>query len=40
MMISSVSRLCSLCIPTGMPRPLSSTVTELSAWIVIETWSQ
>ena len=33
-MISSVSRLCSLCIPTGMPRPLSSTVTELSAWIV------
>ncbi len=34
-MISSVSRLCSLWIPTGMPRPLSSTVTELSAWIVI-----
>ena len=39
MMISSVSRLCSLCMPTGMPRPLSSTVTELSAWIVTATWS-
>ena len=39
MMISRVSRLCSLWIPTGMPRPLSSTVTELSAWIVMATWS-
>ena len=31
-MISSVSRLWTGCGPTGIPRPLSSTVTESSAW--------
>ncbi len=38
-MISSVSRLCSRWSPTGMPRPLSSQVTELSGWIVTVTLS-
>ena len=28
------------CMSTGMPRPLSTTVTELSAWIVTNTVSQ
>ena len=28
------------CMSTGMPRPLSTTVTELSMWIVTSTWSQ
>ena len=29
-----------LCISTGMPRPLSTTVTELSMWMVTLTRSQ
>ncbi len=36
MMISTVSRFSTACIPTGIPRPLSMTVTELSRWMT--TW--
>ncbi len=39
-MISSVSRPCTGCGPTGIPRPLSSTVTESSAWTMTEIVSQ
>ena len=37
MMTSAAERFSSLCRSTGMPRPLSSTVTELSVWIVTRT---
>ncbi len=29
-----------LCMPTGMPRPLSMTVTELSTWMKTSIWLQ
>ncbi len=39
-MISSVSRAWTGWSPTGMPRPLSSTVTVSSGWTVTVTRSQ
>ena len=33
MITSAAERPVSLCMSTGMPRPLSSTVTELSVWM-------
>ena len=36
MTTSSVGIFFTGCLPTGMPRPLSTTVMELSAWMVTE----
>ena len=40
MTTSAVGRFSVGCTPTGMPRPLSSTETEPSKWIVTSTRSQ
>ena len=40
MMTSAAETPSSLCISTGIPRPLSDTVTDSSAWMVTTTRSQ
>ena len=40
MTTSAAGRFSCGCSSTGMPRPLSMTVTELSMWIVTLIWLQ